>query len=650
MTAPSTIVKLPWKKSRPALIAAAAEDRFFPLLFCCAATIGTVLFSFVSPQIIRYTIDSVIGNAPLAAPAFVIRFVDSLGGTPFLRQNLWVCALFTLGVALCSGLLNAVRRYIGIEIGETIAWRLRNTLYGHIQKLPYLWHVRCHTGDIIQRCTSDVDTIRNFLQNQMSELLRIVSVFVVALTMMFSMDVLMSLMALVLIPPIFLFSLLYFKKVDREFARADIAEGNMQACAQENYTGVRVVRAFGRESYEMERFSAKTAAHADIWIRTGKMLGLFWGAGDFMSGLQLIIIVAAGVIRSVQGQLSPGTFLAFYTYCSWMIWPVRQLGRILSELSRTLVSAGRVRDIVAEEPETDPPDALRPALRGEICFENVSFSYTGESEHVAIPVLRNISFALQPGSTLAILGATGSGKSTLVHLIARLYELPPDSGRITIDGIDIRLIARDHLRRHIGLCLQEPFLFSRTIRENIAAGTGSLPIEDIHAAAAVAQVDGSIREFEKSYETVIGERGVTLSGGQKQRLAIARMLAANPPVMIFDDSLSAVDTETDIRIRAALKGRVVKSAVILISHRISSLMQADQILVLKDGEMEELGTHQELLAREGTYRRIFNLQRGAVHSGTQDTPPSPAALPSGVLESGVTGVTGVAGDGRNNVT
>ncbi|MDR0731117.1 MAG: ABC transporter ATP-binding protein/permease [Treponema sp.] len=626
-----TIAKLPWKKSRPALIAAAAEDRLFPLLLCCAATIGTVLFSFVSPQIIRYTIDSVIGNVPLAAPAFVIRFVDSLGGTPFLRQNLWVCALFTLCVALCSGLLNAVRRYIGIEIGETIAWRLRNTLYGHIQKLPYLWHVRCHTGDIIQRCTSDVDTIRNFLQNQMSELLRIFSVFVVALAMMFSMDVFMSLMALVLIPPIFLFSLLYFKKVDREFAKADIAEGNMQACAQENYTGVRVVRAFGRESYEMERFSAKTAAHADIWIGTGKMLGLFWGAGDFMSGLQLIIIVAAGIMRSVQGQLSPGTFLAFYTYCSWMIWPVRQLGRILSELSRTLVSAGRVRDILAEEPETDPPDALRPALRGELCFENVSFSYTGE--HVAIPVLRNISFALRPGSTLGILGATGSGKSTLVHLIARLYDLPPDSGRITIDGIDIRRIDRDHLRRHVGLCLQEPFLFSRTIRENIAAGSGGLPIEEIHAAAAVAQVDGSIREFEKSYETVIGERGVTLSGGQKQRLAIARMLAARPPVMIFDDSLSAVDTETDIRIRAALKGRVVKAAVILISHRISSLMQADQILVLKDGEMEELGTHQELLAREGTYRRIFNLQRGVVNSGAPKTSPDSAANP-GAPESG----------------
>jgi ATP-binding cassette subfamily B protein len=611
------ITKLPWKKSRPALAAAAAGDRAAVLFLCCTATIGTVVFSFASPQIIRYTIDSVIGDAPLAAPAFVAALVESLGGTGFLRQNLWICALFTLGAALCSGLLNAVRRYTSIEMGETIAWRLRNTLYGHIQNLPYQWHVRCHTGDIIQRCTSDVDTIRNFLQNHLSELLRIFSVFVIALVMMFSMDIFMSLMALVLIPPIFLFSLLYFKKVVQEFARADAAEGAMQACAQENYTGVRVVRAFGRESHEMERFAERTLIHADIWTAIGRMLGLFWGAGDFMSGLQLAIIVAAGIYRSVQGDLSPGTFLAFYTYCNWMIWPVRQLGRILSELSKTLVSAGRVRDILAEEPEADPPSALRPPIRGEIRFEKVSFGYAGEQPaapdapaFVPPPVLRNVSFTVKPGTTLAILGATGSGKSTLVHLIARLYDLEEGGGRITIDGIDIRQIARDYLRRHIGLCLQEPFLFSKTIRENIAAGTGGLPLEEVHAAAATAQVDGNIREFEKAYETVIGERGVTLSGGQKQRVAIARMLAADPPVMIFDDSLSAVDTETDTRIRAALKGRVADAAVILISHRISSLMQADQILVLKDGEIEELGTHHELLAHEGSYRRIFELQKG----------------------------------------
>ncbi|MDR3248444.1 MAG: ABC transporter ATP-binding protein/permease [Treponema sp.] len=609
-------IKLPWKKSRPALIAAAAHDRGLAFFFCCLATVLSVLFALIPPQIIRYTIDSVIGTAPLAAPAFVSDLVDALGGTGFLRQNIWICALCILGVAIISGLLTVFRRYASIEIGETIAWRLRNTLYGHIQKLSYLWHVRCHTGDIIQRCTSDVDTIRNFLQNQLSELLRIFSIFVIALGMMFSMDVFMSIMALALIPVITLFSTFYFRKVAMHFGRADAAEGDMQACAQENYTGVRVVRAFGRESYEMERFSTKTKALADIWTGIGKMQGFFWGAGDIMSGLQLMIIVGAGIYRSVQGELTPGTFLAFYTYCNWMIWPVRQLGRILSELSKTLVSAGRVRDVLAEEPETDPPDVLRPIIRGEIRFEDVSFSYGEDISAAAeqrLPVLRHVSFTLKPGSTLAVLGATGSGKSTLVHLISRLYDVNEGQGRITIDGIDIRRIARDHLRRHIGLCLQEPFLFSKTIRENIAGGTRSpeaFPIEEIHAAATVAQVDGSIREFAESYDTIVGERGVTLSGGQKQRVAIARMLAANPPVMIFDDSLSAVDTETDTKIRAALKDRMTNAAVIIISHRISSLMQADQILVLKDGEVEELGSHQELMKGNGSYRRIFDIQSG----------------------------------------
>jgi ATP-binding cassette subfamily B protein len=335
------------------------------------------------------------------------------------------------------------------------------------------------------------------------------------------------------------------------------------------------------------------------------MLGIFWGAGDFLSGFQLAIIVAAGIWRSVQGNLSPGTFLAFYTYCNWMIWPVRQLGRILSELSRTLVASGRVRDILALEPETDPPDALTPEIKGEIRFDNVRFAYgKGES------VLRDISFTLKPGKTLAILGATGSGKSSLVHLLSRLYDLGEGDGVITVDGIDIRRIARPHLRRHIGLCLQEPFLFSKTIRENIAAVKTGLELAELRSAAAVAMVDGTIESFAEGYETVIGERGVTLSGGQKQRVAIARMLAGNAPVMIFDDSLSAVDTETDAKIRAALRRRVKDAAVIIISHRISSLMQADEILVLRDGTMEDIGSHEELLKRGGTYRRIFDIQKG----------------------------------------
>ncbi|MCL2265521.1 MAG: ABC transporter ATP-binding protein/permease [Treponema sp.] len=594
---------LPWKGGKIGLVAAAASDRKFRFFICCAATLGTVAFALINPQIIRFTIDSVIGTIPLEAPAFVNNFVESIGGTIMLRERIWICALLIAAMALCAELCNLTRNYTVAEMGETIAWRLLNTIYGHIQKLPWNWHVKCQTGDIIQRSTTDVDNVRGFIQNNLSELFRTAFIFVFSVLMMFSMDVFMSFIGLSLIPVILTFSILYFRRVSRKFETAEVTEGQMQAVAQENYTGVRVVRAFGREAWEMRKFSEKTQQHANNWINIGKMLGLFWGAGDVMSGLQLTVIIAAGIFRCVNGDLTPGTFLAFYSYSNMMIWPVRQLGRIISDLSKVLVATGRIREVLAAEPETDPPDALYPEIKGEICFDNVTFAY-GDAE----PVLREISFTLKPGETLAVLGATGSGKSSLVHLLSRLYDVDEGKGVIKIDGIDIRKIARSHLRKSIGLCLQEPFLFSKTIRENISAAHGSITAEELQSAASTAMVHETIEDFADKYETIIGERGVTLSGGQKQRVAIARMLAGSSPVMIFDDSLSAVDTETDSKIRAALRQRVKDAAVIIISHRISSLMQADKILVLKNNTVEDIGSHKELIQREGTYRRIYEMQ------------------------------------------
>ena len=593
---------LPWKGGKIKMIAAAAEDRKTGFALCCAATLLTVTFGLINPQIIRYTVDSVIGTDRLDAPAFVISLIDALGGIDLLREKIWICAVFVITAALLAEICNLIRNYTSKELGETVAWRLLNTLYGHIQKLPWNWHVQCQTGDIIQRSTTDVDNVRFFIQNNLSEFIRTFCVFIIAVIMMFSMDVFMALISLSIIPFIFTFSFFYFRRVSKNFAKADVTEGRMQSAAQENYTGVRVVRAFGREAYEVEKFKERTAAHMNIWVDIGKMLGRFWSTSDALSGLQLTVVIGAGVFRCIHGELTAGTFIAFYAYCNWMIWPIRELGRILSDTSKTLVAANRIREVLAEEPEIEPPEALYPEIKGEICFDRVSFSY-GKNE-----VLRDISFTLKPGETMAILGATGSGKSSLVHLLSRLYDLQEGGGVITIDGIDIKRIARPHLRRNIGLCLQEPFLFSKTIRENISGAQENLGIEELHNAAKTAMVHESIENFSGGYETIIGERGVTLSGGQKQRVAIARMLSANAPVMIFDDSLSAVDTETDARIRAALKNKVKDAAVIIISHRVSTLMQADKILVLKNNTVEALGSHKELMKREGTYRRIFEMQ------------------------------------------
>ncbi len=598
-------MQLPWKRGRFRMLLEAARGRYLSFTLAVLTTAITFVFSFTMPQIIRNTIDSVLDDNPWELPAFIANWLDSFGGREFFRTHLWYIAAAAIFVGLMAAIFNILRRYFNLELAEYIAQKLRNTLYKHIQSLPFKWHAGVQTGDIIQRSTSDVDTIRNFFANHVVELLRTVFTIVFALLVMFSMDWVMSLVAISLMPFIFFFSVFYFKSVAKTFKVADEAEGALQAAAQENFTGVRVVRAFGRERFEVEQFEKKNTVYANSGFVIGKLLGQFWGFGDIMAGLQLVLVVAAGIIRCSSGELTAGTFIAFYTYTNFMIWPVRGLGRILSELSKTTVSAGRIKEILEAEPEYDAPDAITPPIKGEVRFENVSFSYSeNETDHL----LKDISFTLKPGKTLAILGSTGSGKTTLVHLINRLFELPEGQGRILIDGIDVKRYSREHLRKNVGLVLQEPFLFSKTIKENINFTASNASDEDTYNAANIAHVHDTILGFGGGYDTMIGERGVTLSGGQKQRVAIARMLMSKAPIMIFDDSLSAVDTETDARIRKALRNGTKDASVIIISHRTSTLMQADEIMVLHDGRIEELGSHEQLMANSGSYRRIFDMQ------------------------------------------
>ncbi|MDR1157231.1 MAG: ABC transporter ATP-binding protein/permease [Oscillospiraceae bacterium] len=595
---------LPWTRGQWTLLAALSRGRYLRLTLMLLASAATVLFGFLFPQVIRVTVDSVIGADP--APPLAARFLLWLGGPAALRTRLWVLALAAAVLALAGAVANWIRRYCTQEHAEYVAKRLRDTLYGHIQALPYAWHVQIQTGDIIQRCTSDVDMVKTFLSNQMGEMVRTVFLSVAAVALMLSMDPFMTLVSVSLLPVIFLFSWRFSLRMSKQFLACDEAEGALQAVAQENLTGVRVVRAFGRERFEIDRFEEKNQTWARLMTRLGNAQGNFWGVGDGITGIQIALVTLTGVLRCLEGQLSVGTFITFYAYVNMLIWPVRNLARLLTELSKTGVSLGRLRAILAEAPETDGPDDETPEIRGAIAFDHVTFSYGDRP-----PVLRDISFTLRPGRTLAILGGTGSGKSSLVHLLCRLYDLPDGGGRVTIDGRDIRTIRRKWLRRHVGLVLQEPFLFSRTLRENISAARPDADLETVRGKARIAAVHDAIERFGAGYDTVVGERGVTLSGGQRQRVAIARMLMQDPPIMIFDDSLSAVDTETDDRIRRALRAHTAHAAAILISHRLSTLQQADEILVLRDGRVEELGTHDELLARRGVYRRLYDLQNQA---------------------------------------
>lgn len=585
------------------LILSYSKKYIYLIIISFIATIIKVVASFATPQIIRFTVDSIIDDVPFLFPKPIMNFIYYMGGREGIQQNIWICAVFVLILALITAFSDYIGRLSMAKGSEGIIKNIRNNLFEHIQKLPFSWHIKNQTGDIIQRSTSDVEVVRNFINTQFSEMFRTFMLVIISLILMFSMNVRLSLIVLVFIPVVVAYSAIFYGILSKKFLVADEAEGELFTTTQENLTGVRVVRAFGRERYEIEKFTEKNNKFSDLWVKLGYQLGYYWGIGDFVTGLLVMTIVISGSVFSVNNIITLGEFMAFVSYTAMIAWPLRGFGRILGELSKTLVSTERICEILREPEEQDNGNSLTPDINKDIEFNNVTFKYEGN-----VPVVNDVSFKIKTGTTFAILGGTGSGKTTLMHLLNRLYELPEDSGSITIGGVDIRNIRLEHLRKNIGMVLQEPFLFSRSIKENISIVNPEADFEIIKEVSSIAQVDDAIESFSKGYDTIVGERGVTLSGGQKQRVAIARMLLQNTPIMVFDDSLSAVDSETDAKIRSALKKGKRNSTVILISHRITTLMQADKILVLDKGKVSDIGTHEELINREGIYKNIYEVQ------------------------------------------
>ena len=560
------------------------------------------VFNALIPQIVRVTVDSVLGTEKPQLPAALAGAlpIEALRADPAMAL-VWAAGAVVLFAVLRGFAIFGQRLFLA-RGSEGFVKGIRDELFSHIQRLPFAWHTAHQTGEMIQRCTSDVEVVRTFVCTQLVEVIRTVILVAVYLYAMFSMNVKLSLVSLAFIPVVALSSGLFYGRIAARFKVADEAEGELTTMVQENLTGVRVVRAFGRESFELGKFNEKNDRFSELWIKLGRVLAVYWASGTLLTCLQVMVILILGVVEAVRGELTLGGFLAFVSYNSTLAWPVRSLGRVLADMSKAGVSMDRVAYILRAEEERELPGAAEAPMDGDIVFSHVSFGYEGQE------VLRDVSFTVPAGSTFAILGGTGSGKSTLVHLLDRLYDLGEGQGEITIGGRDIRLIERGYLRRNIGLVLQEPFLFSRTIRENIAAPRPGAEEAEIRRAAAIACVDEAVSEFPDGYDTLVGERGVTLSGGQKQRVAIARMLMSGAPVMVFDDSLSAVDSETDAKIRAALRESLGRATVILISHRITTLMQAERILVLENGQVSDIGTHEELISRPGIYREIYDIQ------------------------------------------
>ena len=566
----------------------------------------TALADMLQPQIIRAAVDCALGGKEGDFPAFVQQAVDAIGGFSYLGQHLWIMAAAILVVAFFQVVSQYTFRVFNTKASETLVKSMRDQLFSHIQRLPFSWHMKNRTGDIIQRCTSDIETTKNFLSEQLTSVFRIVILLILSISFMVSMHSTLTLIALIPMPLIIWYSLHFHKQIHEGFTDCDENEGKLSAMAQENLTGVRVVRAFGQERSEMDKFTKQNDYYTSLWIKMAKIMSRFWSVSDIFSGIQVMLVVIFGAYFCIHGSLTEGEYIAFISYNSMLVWPIRQLGRMISEMSKAGVSIDRVFYIMNSPMEQDEPDAVDAPMDGDICFEHVNFAYENAPE-----LLHDINFTMKSGTTLGILGGTGSGKSTLMLLLDKLYLLEENSGRITIGGTDIRKIRTEHLRRNIGMVLQEPFLFSRTIAENIGITSPAVDMEAIRAAAEAAALDDTIMSFALGYETMVGERGVTLSGGQKQRSAIARMLTQQTPIMIFDDSLSAVDTQTDAKIRQAIAKKFGKASVILISHRITTLSAADKIIVLDRGRIVEEGTHEELKFGGGIYQKIYETQSGS---------------------------------------
>ncbi len=562
------------------------------------------LFMYGVPLVAKFAIDAILEPESAALPDWLMPLVGAWLNTAEMLNYLIAAALATVVLTAIGGVFLYFRGRFAAIASEGIVRGLRDRVFHHLEHLPASYHDRADTGDLVQRCTSDMETLRVFLSGQVIEISRAILLLLTVLPILFSLDTRMAWLSIITMPVLFVYAVYFFQRVKTLFQEVDESEAALTTVLQENLTGIRVVRAFARQEYEIQKFAARNRDFREKNKKLLRLLGIYYGVSDFICMGQIGLLLIVGANWVLLDTLSVGTLFAFLTYVGMIIWPVRHMGRVLTDSGKAIVAMGRLAEILYEPIESQSEADPNQRLRGQIVVKDLNFAYDTGNE-----VLKGVNFSIEPGQTLAMLGPPGAGKSTVIRLLLRLYDYR--QGSIMLDGRELSHLHRKYVRSQISIVLQEPFLYSASIKDNLLVGRPDADEEALVQAARDAGIHESILRFPRGYDSMVGERGVTLSGGQRQRLALARALLKDPPVLILDDALSAVDTDTEAQILESLKRRRRNETTIIIAHRLSSVLHADKILVLDHGQIVQEGNHQSLLTEPGIYRRLCEIQ-GAI--------------------------------------